>query len=61
MIGFDPYNLFVFQRYSFDDGVYKGNTVVYSIPFDSDKFLFENLQCDNFRYYDSSCCYKYYN
>ena len=39
MVGFDPYNLFVSQRYSFDDGEYKGNTIAYSIPFDPDKFL----------------------
>ena len=61
MVGFDPYNLFVSQRYSFRDAEYKGNTIVYSIPFDPDKFPFENLQCDNFRYYDSSYYFKYYN
>ena len=53
MVGFDPYNLFVSQKYLFDEGEYKGNTILYSIPFDPDKFLFENLQSDNFRYYDS--------
>ena len=61
MVGFDPYNLFVSQRYSLGDGEYKGNTIVYSIPFDPDKFPFENLQYDNFRYYDSSYYYEYYN
>ena len=49
-VGFDLYNLFVSQRYLFGDGEYKGHTIVYSIPFDPDKFRFENLQCDNFRY-----------
>ena len=50
MVGFDMYNLFFSQIYSFGDGEYKGHTIVYSIPFDPDKFRFENLQCDNFRY-----------
>ena len=53
MFGFDSYNLFVSQKYSLDEGEYKGNTILYSIPFDPDKFLFENLQSDNFRYYNS--------
>ena len=61
MVGFSLYNFFVSQRYSFDDGEYRGNTIFYSIPFDPDKFPFENLQCDYSRYYDSSYYYKYYN
>ena len=61
MIGFDLSNLFVSQKYSFDEGEYKGNAIDYSIPFDPDKFCFENLQGVNFRYYDTSYYYKYYN
>ena len=61
MIGFDLNNLFVSQKYSFDEGEYKGNAIGYSIPFDPDKFCFENLQGVNFRYYDTSYYYKYHN
>ena len=39
IVVFDPYNLFVSQKCSFDEGEYKGNTIVCSIPFDPNFFL----------------------
>ena len=39
IVVFDPYNLFVSQKCSFDEGEYKGNTIVCSTPFDPNFFL----------------------
>ena len=61
MVGFDPNNLFISQKYSFDEWGDKGNTAVYSLPFDEDKFCFENLQGDDFRHYNTRYYFKYYN
>ena len=39
MVGYDPNNIFVFEKYYFDEWGDKGHIVTCCIPFDADNFM----------------------
>ena len=58
MVGYDPNNIFVFEKYSFDEWGDKGYIVTYCIPFDADKFHETNLQDNtNLKIYHNFLCF----
>lgn len=52
MVGFDIDNLFVSEKYQFDEWGEKEHVICYCLPFDEDKFHFKNLLIDNFQTYN---------
>ena len=54
MVGYDPNNIFISEKYSFDEYGDRGQVVTYCIPFDADKFRETNLRSRNFLEYDTS-------
>ena len=57
LVGFDPKNIFISEKYSFNEWDEKGHVVIYCLPFDSNKFHLKNLQDKNCVQY--STCYDH--
>ena len=58
MVGYDPNNIFISEKYSLNEHGDRRRVVTYCIPFNADKFRETNLQNKNFLEYDTKYKFK---